>query len=86
MKNRHLLGKRTCASCLKSISRMFRNYFKIALRQLKKQKMYSVIKIGGFSLGIAACLLIALYIRDEMSYDRSYPDTDRRTPGDRDVK
>jgi putative ABC transport system permease protein len=56
---------------------MFRNYFKIALRQLKKHKMYSAIKIGGFSLGIAACLLIALYIRDEMSYDRSYPDPNR---------
>ena len=56
---------------------MFRNYFTIALRQLRKQKMYSVIKIGGFALGIAACLLIALYIRDELSYDKSYPDASR---------
>src|SRR6266705_515469 len=56
---------------------MFKNYFKIAIRQLKKQKMYSVIKIGGFSLSIAACLLIALYIRDELSYDKSYPDANR---------
>ncbi|HZX58224.1 MAG TPA: ABC transporter permease [Mucilaginibacter sp.] len=56
---------------------MIRNYLKIAIRQLRKQKMYAAIKIGGFALGIAACLLIALYIRDEMSYDRSYPDTDR---------
>src|SRR5215204_330183 len=52
---------------------MFRNYFKIALRQLLKQKMYSVIKIGGFSLGIATCLLIALFIRHELSYDQHYP-------------
>ncbi|HET9279442.1 MAG TPA: ABC transporter permease, partial [Flavitalea sp.] len=51
---------------------MFRNYFKIALRQLLKQKLYSVIKIGGFSLGIAACLLIALFIRHELSYDQHY--------------
>jgi putative ABC transport system permease protein len=56
---------------------MLRNYLKIAIRQLRKQKMYAAIKIGGFALGIAACLLIALYIRDETSYDKSYPDTDR---------
>lgn len=56
---------------------MFRNYLIIALRQLRKQKFYSAIKIGGFSLGIAACLLIALYIRHELSYDKSYPDVGR---------
>jgi putative ABC transport system permease protein len=56
---------------------VLRNYLKIAWRQLRKQKMYSVIKIGGFSLSIAACLLIALFIRDELSYDKSYPDTNR---------
>ncbi|MEX6689623.1 ABC transporter permease [Danxiaibacter flavus] len=56
---------------------MFKTYFNIALRQLRKQKMYALIKIGGFALSIAACLLIALYIRDELSYDKSYPDNDR---------
>ncbi|HEX9509803.1 MAG TPA: ABC transporter permease [Puia sp.] len=56
---------------------MLKNHFTIALRHLQKQKMYSAIKIGGFALSIAACLLIALYIRDELSYDRSYPDTAR---------
>jgi putative ABC transport system permease protein len=56
---------------------MLKNYFKIAIRQLSKQKMYAVIKIGGFALSIAACLLIALYIRYELSYDRFYPDADR---------
>ena len=39
--------------------------------------MYSVIKIGGFALGIAACFLIAMYIRHELSYDRNYKDGDR---------
>lgn len=39
--------------------------------------MYAAIKIGGFAMGIAACLLIGLYIRDELSFDRSYPDADR---------
>jgi len=56
---------------------MFKNYFKIAIRQLKQQKMYSAIKIGGFALSIAACLLISLFIRDELSYDRDYPHADR---------
>lgn len=56
---------------------MIRNYLKIAYRQLKKEKLYAAIKIGGFALGIAACLLIALYIKDELSYDRSYPDAQR---------
>ncbi len=56
---------------------MLKNYFTIAFRQLKKQKMYSVIKIGGFALSIAACLLIALYIRDELSYDSFYANTSR---------
>jgi putative ABC transport system permease protein len=56
---------------------MIKNYFKIAWRNLKKQRMYSAIKIGGFALSIAACLLIALYIKDELNYDRFYPTTNR---------
>ncbi len=55
---------------------MFENYFKIGWRSLTKQKMYSIIKVGGFAIGIAACLLIALFIKDELSYDK-YPDADR---------
>ncbi|GAB5527684.1 MAG: ABC transporter permease [Roseivirga sp.] len=56
---------------------MYKNYFKTARRNLLKQKMYSSIKIGGFALGIAACLLIALYIKDELSYDQHYQQKDR---------
>lgn len=56
---------------------MLRNYLTIAFRHLKKQKMYSVIKIGGFAMSIAACLLISLYILDETSYDKSYSRSDR---------
>lgn len=63
---------------------MIRNYLKIAYRQLLKQKMYAVVKIGGFALGIAACLLIGLYIRNETSFDRFYPGADHifRVVGD----
>jgi putative ABC transport system permease protein len=56
---------------------MFKNYLKIALRQLRKQKFYSAIKIGGFALGIATCLLMTLYIRHETDFDRFYPNATR---------
>jgi putative ABC transport system permease protein len=56
---------------------MITSYFKIALRNLLKQKIYSVIKIGGLALSIAACLLIALYIKDELSYDKSWTTSNR---------
>jgi len=42
-----------------------------------RQKVFSLIKIGGFALGISACLLIALFISDELGYDRHYVDGDR---------
>lgn len=51
---------------------MVKNDLKIAWRLLLKQKMYSSIKIGGFALGIAACLLIALFVKDELRYDQHY--------------
>lgn len=56
---------------------MVKNDLKIAWRQLLKQKMYSSIKIGGFALGIAACLLITLFVKDELRYDQHYIDKDR---------
>lgn len=56
---------------------MFKNYFTIGWRNLLRQQMYSVIKIGGFALGIAACLLIALFIKDELNYDQHYANGNR---------
>jgi putative ABC transport system permease protein len=58
-------------------SGMFENYTKIAWRTLMRQKMYSSIKIGGFAIGITACILIALFIQHELSYDRHYKNGDR---------
>ena len=51
---------------------MFRNNFKIAWRTMSRQKMYTFIKIGGFALGLATCILIAIFIRHELSYDTHY--------------
>src|SRR5258706_98325 len=56
---------------------MYKSYFKIGWRNLLRQKMYSFIKIGGFALGIAACLLISLFIKDELNYDLYYPNGKR---------
>jgi putative ABC transport system permease protein len=56
---------------------MFPNFLRVALRQMRKQGFYTAINIGGFALGIATCLLIALYIHHETSYDRDYPNGDR---------
>ncbi|MDQ4141660.1 MAG: ABC transporter permease [Bacteroidota bacterium] len=56
---------------------MLQNYILIAWRALTKQKMYAAIKVGGFALGIAACFLISLYIRDELRYDRHVPNAER---------
>jgi putative ABC transport system permease protein len=49
---------------------MIRNYLKTAMRIMLRQKGYSFINISGLSLGIAASLLIILYVVDELSYDR----------------
>jgi len=49
---------------------MLKNYFKIALRNLRKSKLYSFINIGGLAIGLACCLTIGLFIWDELSYDR----------------
>ncbi len=48
---------------------MFKNNLKIALRSLLKQKIYTLINILGLSVGIASCILIVLYVRNEFSYD-----------------
>lgn len=56
---------------------MFKNYIKIALRRLIKQRLYSIITIVGLSVGITSCLLIMLYVKQELSYDRFYPNSDR---------
>ncbi|MCG8702128.1 MAG: ABC transporter permease [Bacteroidales bacterium] len=53
------------------------NNIKIIYRDFKRNKLYSSIKIGGFALGIATCMLIGLFIRHELSYDQHYQNSDR---------
>jgi putative ABC transport system permease protein len=49
---------------------MIRSYFTVALRNLLKEKGYSFIKIAGLALGIAASMVIYLYVREDLSYDK----------------
>ena len=49
---------------------MFRNYFKTAWRNLWKNKVYSVINIAGLAIGMAACMVIMLFVFYEKSFDR----------------
>jgi putative ABC transport system permease protein len=49
---------------------MIKNYFKIAWRNLMKNKTFSFINIAGVSIGMAACLLILQYVSFELSYDQ----------------
>lgn len=55
---------------------MFRNYFKIAVRHLQRHKLITVINISGLAVGMACCILIALYVRDELSFDRFHHNAD----------
>ena len=67
-------GLSTMAFKLKS---MFRNYLKTAFRNLWRNKVLSGINILGLSVGLAACLLILVFVGDELSYDRFHQQGDR---------
>ena len=56
---------------------MFRNYLKITIRNLLKNKTFSAINILGLAIGMAACLLILQYVSFERSYDTMHEDADR---------
>lgn len=56
---------------------MFTNLAKTALRALMRQKLFAFINIFGLAIGLAACLILILYIRLEMSYDNFLPDSER---------
>jgi len=56
---------------------MFTNYFKIALRFIKKHKVFSFINISGLAISTACCLFIALWIFDELSFDKFHADSDQ---------
>jgi putative ABC transport system permease protein len=56
---------------------MLRNYLKIALRSLLKQRVYTIINVLGLSTGITSCLLITMFVQHEFSYDKFFSKGDR---------
>jgi putative ABC transport system permease protein len=56
---------------------MFKNYLKIALRNIKKHKGFSFISVTGLAIGMAICILMLLWVRDELSYDRFHENADQ---------
>ncbi|HEV3326693.1 MAG TPA: FtsX-like permease family protein [Puia sp.] len=56
---------------------MLKNYLKIAWRSLARNRLYSIVNIGGLTIGIASCILIGLYLSNELSYDRFHKNADR---------
>jgi len=65
---------RFCNNLIFWSSAMFKNYLKIAFRNMFRQKMYSFINITGLAIGIVCCILIALWVIDEMSFDKFHKD------------
>jgi putative ABC transport system permease protein len=60
-----------------SISVMLFNYLTVALRNLAKNRLFSLINISGLSIGLATGMLLLLWVRDEVSFDRHHPDSAR---------
>src|SRR6187402_517593 len=56
---------------------MLKNYYKVAIRNILKYKLFSAINILGMTIGITSCLMIVLYVTHELSYDTFHPDADR---------
>ncbi len=56
---------------------MFKNYFTVALRNLQRHKGYSLINILGLAIGLACCITIFLFVRDELRYDTFHANADR---------
>lgn len=56
---------------------MLKNYYKVAIRNILKYKLFSAINILGMTIGVTSCLMIILYVSNELSYDTFHPDASR---------
>lgn len=56
---------------------MLKNYFKIAWRNARNNRLYSIVNIAGLTIGIASCLLIGIYVYNELTYDDFHRNADR---------
>ena len=65
---------------------MYKNYFTIAWRTFMRSKGYSLINLSGLAIGLSACLVIALYVRHELSFDQFHEKADRIYRVDNELK
>ena len=56
---------------------MLKTYFKVAIRNLWKNRRYTLINITGLSVGLASCVLIVLFVRDELSFDKHFDNSEK---------
>ena len=56
---------------------MLKNYLKIAFRNLQRDRTFSMINVGGLAIGLASCIILLLFVADELSYDRFYAKKDQ---------
>src|ERR1700761_4342501 len=56
---------------------MWKNYLVVALRNLRRNRVFSLINILGLAIGLTTCLLIMVYVLDETSYDRQFKSAHR---------
>src|SRR4051794_5496326 len=59
------------------MNNMISNYLRIAIRYLRKSKLYTFVNLFGLAIGITSCLLIGVYIADELSFDKFHDNADR---------
>ena len=63
--------------CVRTGGSMIFNILKVSLRQMRRHAVYSIINITGLALGIACCLVVLLFVQEEMRYDRFHENADR---------
>ncbi len=56
---------------------MIRNYLKIGFRNLISHKLYTLINVLGLAIGMTSCILLALYVQNELSYDKDFADAEK---------
>ena len=56
---------------------MLKNYLLVTLRSLRRQKLYAVLNVFGLAIGLAFCVLVLLFVHDELTFDRGHANADR---------
>jgi len=72
----YFFGKKVISTNLQYHLTMFQHYFKIATRHLWKQRLYSLINISGLAIGLACCIAVLFYVKDELGYDNYHQNAD----------